>query len=105
MPLCQLHDTLQNCIRALERLGLKSEDNQDVQMILIPLLDMKLPQHLAKRWELETSDIEDKEITIDLFFKFLNRQVMSKEARERIQTESSHSSTSSSKGPYRSKSI
>ena len=44
----QLHDTLQNRIRALEGLGLKPEDNQDVQMILIPLLEMKLPQSLVE---------------------------------------------------------
>ena len=84
----QLHDTLQNRIRALEGLGLKPEDNNDVEMVLIPLLEMKLPQSLAENWELEISDIEDEEITIDLFFKFLNRQVMSKEAGERIQVES-----------------
>ena len=64
----QLHDTLQNRIRALEGLGFKPEDNQDVQMILIPLLEMKLPQSLAEKWELEISDIDDEEITIDLFF-------------------------------------
>ena len=105
LSLRQLHDTLQNRIRALEGLGLKPEDNQDVQMILIPLLEMKLPQSLAEKWELETSDIEDEDITIDLFFKFLNRQVMSKEAGERSQTENSQASSSSSKGPYRSKAI
>ena len=91
----QLHDTLQNRIRALEGLGLKPEDSNDVQMILIPLLEMKLPQSLAESWELETSDIEDEEITIDLLFKFLNRQVMSKEAGERIQVESQRSISSS----------
>ena len=68
--LCQLHDTLQNRIRASEGLGFKSEDNPDVQMVLMPLLEIKLPQSLAERWEFQVSDFEDTEITIDLFFKF-----------------------------------
>ena len=44
-----LHDTLQNRIRALDGLGFKPEDNALVQMILILLLEMKLPQYLAEK--------------------------------------------------------
>ena len=75
-----------------------------MQMILIPFLEMKLPRSLAEKWELETSDMEDEEKTIDLF-KFLNRQVMPKEAGERSQAENSKASSSSSNCPYRSKAI
>ncbi len=79
----QLHDTLLNRIIALEGLGFKTEDNKDVLMLLIPLLEMKLPQTIAWKCELEITDVECKEVTIELYFKFLNRQVMSKEAGER----------------------
>ena len=77
-----LHYILQNRIRALEGLSFKPEDNAHVQMILIPLLEMKLPQYLAEKWELDLSDIADEKITIDRFFRFLNLQVVSKEAGE-----------------------
>lgn len=40
----------------------------------------------------EVSDLNDTEITIDLFFKFLNRHVLSREAGEKSQVESSSSS-------------
>ena len=43
-----LQDTLQNRIRAPKGLGFKPEDNAHVQMILIPLLEMKLPQYLVE---------------------------------------------------------
>ena len=88
-----LHDTLKNRIRALEGLGFKPEDNTHVQMILIPLLEMKLPQYLAEKWELELSDIADEKITIDRFFRFLNRQVVSKEAGERSSIENALASS------------
>ena len=95
----QLHDTLQNRIRALEGLGFKSENNPDVHMVLIPLLEMKLPQELAERWEFEVSEFEDTDITIDAFFKFLNRHVLSREAGQRIQLESNSSKSHSNKYP------
>ena len=69
-----------------------------MQMHLIPLSEMKLPQSLAENWELETSDIEDEDITIDLFFKFLNRQVMSKEVGQRSQAENSQARPGSAEG-------
>ena len=100
--LSQLHDTLQSRIRALEGLGFKPENNSDVQMILIPLLEMKLPQDLAERWEFEVSDFDDTEITIDLLFKFLNRHVLSREAGERSQLESYCSKGDSNKHQNRS---
>ena len=89
-----LHDTLLNRIRALEALGFQPEDNMNVQMILIPLLQMKLPQYLAEKWELDIEDIDEKDITIDRFFKFLNKQVISKEAGERSFHEQASSSSS-----------
>ena len=64
-------------------MGFQSEDNMNVQMILIPLLQMKLPQYLAEKWELDIEDTDEKDITIDRFFKFLNKQIISKEAGER----------------------
>ena len=57
-------------------------------MVLIPLLEMKLPQDLAERWEFEVSDVEDTDITIESFLKFLNRHVLSREAGERNQLDS-----------------
>ena len=42
---------------------------------------------------------------LDLFFKFLNRQVLPKEVGERSQAENSQASSNSCKGPYRSKAI
>ena len=39
-----LRDTLQNHSRALEGLGFKPYDNARVQMILIPLLEMRLAE-------------------------------------------------------------
>ena len=60
--------------------GSKPEGNAHVQMTLIPLLEMELPKYLAEKWELELSDIADEKITNDRFFRFLNRQVVSKEA-------------------------
>ena len=95
-----LHNILLNRIRALEALGFQPEDNMNVQMILIPLLQMKLPQYLAEKWELDIEDIDEKDITIDRFFKFLNKQVISKEARERSVDEQASSSSSAQGGSY-----
>ena len=95
-----LHDTLLNRIRALEALGFQPEDNTNVQMILIPLLQMKLPQYLAEKWELDIEDVDEKAITIDRFFKFLNKQVISKEAGERSFHEQARSSSSVQGGNY-----
>ena len=88
-----LHDTLQNHIRALEGLGFKPEDNVHVQIILIPLLE---------KWELELSDIADEKITIDRFLRFLNCQVVSKEASEHSSTENA---LASSQGDHHSHSL
>ena len=51
--------------------------------ILLPLFELKLPSAILEKWELELADTPDDEIDIELFFKFLNRQVVSKEAGER----------------------
>ena len=63
--------------------------------ILLPMFETKLPPALLEKWELELADIQDEEIDLDLFFKFLNRQLVSKEAGERNQhattTQGNHS--------------
>ena len=97
-----LHHTLQHRIRALEGLGFKPENNAHVQMILIPLLEMKLPQYFAEKWELELSDIADEKITINRFFRLLNHQVLSKEAGERRSIENA---LASSQGDHHSHSL
>ena len=84
MSLRDLHDTLSNRIRALEALGFQSEDNMNVQMVLIPFLQMKLPRYLAEKWELDIEDIDEKDITIDRVFKFLNKQVISKKPEKEV---------------------
>ena len=55
---------------------------------------MKLPQYLAEKWELDIENIDGKDIMIDRFFEFLNKQVISKEARERSVHEQASSSSS-----------
>ena len=35
-------------------------------MILIPLLQMKLPHYLAEKWELDIEEIDEKEITMQV---------------------------------------
>lgn len=49
------------------------------------MFETKLPPHLLEKWELELADINDEEIDLELFFKFLNRKLISKEAGERNQ--------------------
>ena len=71
-------------------------------MILIPLVEMKLPQYLAEKWELELSDIADEKITINRFFRFLNCQVVSKEAGEHSSIENA---LASSQGDHHSHSF
>ena len=76
--LCELHDTLKNRIRALEGLN---ENPKDHTCVLLPVFEMKLPPEISEKWELEIS--EDSLVDLDLFFKFLNKQVISKEAGQR----------------------
>ncbi|XP_068750876.1 uncharacterized protein [Montipora capricornis] len=75
-----LHDTLKNRIRALEALGEKPMTHS---CILLPILETKLPPELSEKWELELTDINEESVDLELFFKFLNKQVISKEAGER----------------------
>ena len=60
---------------------------------------MKLPQELAERWEFEVSEFEDTDITIDAFFKFLNRHVFVKRSWSEKQLESNSSKSHSNKYP------
>ena len=75
-----LHDTLKNRIRALQALG---ERPMTHSCILLPIMETKLPPELSEKWELEITDIKEESINLELFFKFLNKQVISKEAGER----------------------
>ena len=75
-----LYDTLKNRTRALEALG---ENPMSHGCILLPMFESKLPPQLLEKWELELADTPEEEIDVDVFFKFLNRQVVSKEAGER----------------------
>lgn len=49
----------------------------------LPIFELKLPSAILEKWKLELADTPDGEIDLELFFKFLNRQVVSKEAGER----------------------
>ena len=75
-----LYDIFMNRTRALEALG---EDPMSHGCILLPLFETKLPPQLLEKWELKLADTQEDEIGLELFFKFLNRQVVSKEAGER----------------------
>ena len=75
-----LHDTLKNRIRALEALGEKPMTHS---CILLPKLESKLPAELSQKWELELTDIKEESVDLKLFFKFLNKQVIFKQAGER----------------------
>ncbi|XP_067041143.1 uncharacterized protein [Acropora muricata] len=75
-----LRDTLKNRTRALEALG---EIPKSHGCILLPIFELKLPSAILEKWELELADTPDDEIDLELFFKFLNRQVVSKETGER----------------------
>ena len=70
-----LYDTLKNRTRALEALG---ENPVSHGCILLPMFETKLPLKLLEKWELELADTPEDAIDLDLFFKFLNRQVVSK---------------------------
>ena len=72
--------TLKSRTRALEALG---EIPRSHGCILLPIFELKLPSAILKEWELELADTPDDVIDLALFFKFLNRQVVSKEAGER----------------------
>ena len=51
--------------------------------ILLPILETKLPPELSEKWELEVTDIKEESVDLELFFKFLNKQMISKEAGEK----------------------
>lgn len=88
-----LYSTLKNRNIALEALG---EDPVSHGCILLPIFESKLPPQLLEKWELELVDTPEDGIDLELFFKFLNRQVVSKEGGERgVHTNSSPNSRSS----------
>ena len=51
--------------------------------ILLPIFQLKSPSAILEKWELELADTPDDDIDLELSFKFLNLQVVSKEAGER----------------------
>ena len=51
--------------------------------IILPILQTKLPPELSEKWELELTDIKEKSVDLELFLKFLNKQVISRVAGER----------------------
>ena len=75
-----LYDTVKNRTRALEAFG---EIPKSHGCSLLPIFELKLPSAILEKWELELPDTPDDESDLELFFKFLNRQVLSKEAGER----------------------
>ena len=66
--------------RALEALR---EDPTSNGCILLPIFETKLPPQLLEKWELELADTQEDKKDLELFLKFLNLQVVSKEAEER----------------------
>ena len=75
-----ISDTLKNRTRALEALG---EFPKGHGCILIPVFELKFPSAILEKWDLELADNPDDEIDLELFFKFLTRQIVSKEASKR----------------------
>ena len=71
-----LHDTLKNRIRTLEALGEKLMTHS---RIILSTLATTLPPELSEKWELALTDIKEESVDLELFFKFLNKQVISKE--------------------------
>ena len=51
--------------------------------ILLPILETKQPPQLSEKWELELTDIKEESVDLELFFKFLNKLMISKETGER----------------------
>ena len=80
-----LYDTLKNRVRSLESNGMRLDHNESLVMVFLPIFEMKLPGELREKWELELSCNEDKEVNVDMFFQFLEKYVLSKEAREEIE--------------------
>lgn len=76
----ELHDTLKNRIIALDALV---ENPMTHSCILLKIFETKLPPELSEKWVLELTEVKEKSVNIEFFFKFLNKQVLSKEAGQR----------------------
>ena len=70
-----ISDTLKNRTRALEALG---EFPKGHECILIPVYELRFLSAILEKWELELADNPDDEIDLELFFKFLTRQIVSR---------------------------
>ena len=63
------------------------------------MFETKLPPQLLEKWELELADTTEDEIDLGLYLKFLNRQVVSKEAGVRgLHTNTNPNNRSSRRG-------
>ena len=51
--------------------------------ILLPILETKQPPQLSEKWKLELTDIKEESVDLELFFKFLNKLMISEETGER----------------------
>ncbi|XP_028408802.1 uncharacterized protein LOC114531378 [Dendronephthya gigantea] len=71
---------MKNRLRSLESNGLKIKDNDSLSMVMLPILESKLPGELREKWELKVEE-EKCNINIDSFFDFLEGHVISKETR------------------------
>ena len=61
----ELYDTLRNRMRSLESLGLKSDDNPSLSMVLLPIFEKWRNKELELK-KYETEEV-DKEINIEKF--------------------------------------
>ncbi|PFX21317.1 hypothetical protein AWC38_SpisGene14196 [Stylophora pistillata] len=50
---------------------------------LLPILKTELPPELSEKWGVELIDIKEESVDLQLFFKLINKKVISKEAGER----------------------
>jgi hypothetical protein len=82
----ELHDRIASRIRSLEALKFDFSE-RNVNLILFPILEMKLRSDLLEEWEREISDVEESKLTVELYFKFIEKRTTAKEAMERSSPE------------------
>ena len=64
------------------------KDNESLAVVMLPILETKLPGELREKWELKVATTFDKnkcKIDIESFFNFLEVHVISKEARNQAE--------------------
>ena len=82
----ELYDTLRNRMRSLGSLGLKPDDNPSLSMVLMSILETKLPRELKEKCELELTKFETEEADRDRHQEILSifGHVLSKEAPDDV---------------------